>query len=204
MPAIYSSMKLMSFRVKQRDISDQPLVHLVCQVWALLILSGCNAFGDEESNARISSRGVDGADFGDSVSEVQSKLGTYDSWGFSDGVRAWRAYYYFEGPHDGMRLYFIEVLGLDENGDSAMVAGPLDFVTVHDRYDGRTAKDIGVGSSRDEVVRAYGEPHDVLGSYHFYCLGDRELNITIRQDTVNALHVGYHVYPIELPTYCNN
>lgn len=162
-------------------------------VFLLVLLPACDQSDPAESDARITEEGVDGVRFGDTPEEVLEKLGPYDAFANTDGVRAWQTYYYEEGFHKGLKIYFMEVDSVDENGHETVLPGPVDLFTVFGDYSGKTAEGIGIGSRQEEVRQAYGAPvkRSRTGKTHFYCFGERNMEIVILADTVASIHMGY-------------
>lgn len=187
------------------DSSRLSATELFLCVILLFAAAGCDSGTDTlsiEEAARISTAGVDGVRFGDTPEEVIEKLGPYDSFSISDGFyRSWSHYDYSEDGFVVLSIGFAE--GPDPTGSSGLVPSVVDYFSMHRSYPGTTRKGIGIGSTLDELIEAYGEPAHVVSnrtSYTF-CLGSRAFEVAIRADTVAAIHFGYYT-PIPALDFC--
>lgn len=167
---------------------------LSCILTLLLILAGCGLFGTEgdETNARISAEGVDGVRFGDTFAEVRRTLGPPTSDGYLDGnLRSWFHNYYNSGPHAGLMVGFY----LEFGPPDSLV--PVDAFALYPPFQGKTAEGIGIGSTTAELRHSWGEPEvlrDLAGTRKrmYYCMGTRDVEIAIVEDTVAAFFLGFN------------
>lgn len=181
---------------------SSPVKTIYAGVLALLLLvllpaSGCDS-GPKEDNARINARGVDGVEFGETPEEVLEKLGPYNAYGILEGLSGgWQYYEWEEGPNAGLQVNFSEVFVEDEQGNITLQLGIADVFTMSSLYQGKTRKGIGVGSTKEEVIQAYGTPvfsADFPPTNHnyFYCLQDKDLELLIEDEKVIGIVLGYH------------
>jgi hypothetical protein len=150
----------------------------------------------------IPCKGVDGVEFGDSIEEVQAKLGTSNfALGWTDGLyRGWRSINYNEGHYAGLDISFL----IKEDGATP---GPVDMFIIESPYQGKTREGIGLGSSLVDVKRTYGTPAYIdrgnSRDLYTYCFGEQHLNVGIRADSVFGMSIGYHIPMPEGETqYC--
>lgn len=167
-------------------------------VLLILFLAGCGILDSEISgtlDARIvPGLGVDGVHFGDSRDEVRAKLGPSNGGGITDGLYASHfASDYEEGPHAGLSVYFLE--------QPINTAGPVDILTVHAPYEGKTSEGVEIDSPVSDVREAYGVPRVVYGSEsserytYVYCINGSRLQIGFREDRVVGMGLGYYESP---------
>ncbi len=113
---------------------------------ALSLYSGCRnqVEGPEGgTSARIvPGKRIDGVALGDSKERVDGLLSKPDAQVWIDGMdRAWLGHDYREGRHVDLRVAF-----LDRGG----IHGPVDALSVHAPYDGKTKEGIGIVNPRWE------------------------------------------------------
>jgi hypothetical protein len=166
----------------------------------ILFLEGCNSLGTgslEGLEARIlPGSGIDGVNFGDSKETVLAKLGTADQGSIADGFyKSWFVGDYLKGPHAGLSVYFLE--------EPINTAGPIDLLTIHSPYSGKTKEGIGIDSPVNEVRAAFGEPKVIYNDYssekgvysYVYCMEGKRLQIGFREDHIEGMGLGYYKSP---------
>ncbi len=139
----------------------------------------------------IPCRGVDGVEFGDVLEEAKKIFGEPDGVSRADGIdRAWIVMGYENGAYAGLSIGFIENVG--ENS-----IGPADYFFMDEDYMGRTSKEIGIGSTVDEVIKSYGEPVKTKPSGdwldYFYCFGGKYLELMTDEGIVKRMSMGNYL-----------
>ncbi|MGA9120863.1 MAG: hypothetical protein WB699_15970 [Bacteroidota bacterium] len=139
--------------------------------------------------------GMEGVKLGDSKEEVLSKLGNPTVIGFADGqYRSWRSFDYYDGPHAGLAIDFLE----EPDGSF----GPVDAIAAATpsgtQYGGKTKEGIGIGSELKAVHQAYGMPEKTLNGGQgyirdYYCAGKKEFIVGYQDSLVTTMFIGYHV-----------
>jgi len=174
-------------------------------LWIILILTilfqqGCNSL-DTDSPDSVEARidpgeGIDGVRFGDSKETVKAKLGIADAGGITDGIYwSWYVYEYQKSIHAGLSVYLLE--------EPINTAGPVDILTVHEPFSGKTKENIGIGSQVQKVREAYGEQININDNYssekgvysYIFCLQGKRLQIDFKADTVSSIGLGYYKSP---------
>ncbi len=182
----------------------------------VLTLAGCDLFDPEVDEPEqftselrvIPSRGVDEVLYGQSYLNVVDVLGEPDS-GISTemplvGERTWLYIKYREGIYSGLTVYFIEQL----DDPSSSILHPVDWFSMDTLYTGKAYDGIGIGSTLEEIVAAYGtavrvDTLDLLGSTLdcYYCYEGKQLQLTTVDNVVTNMIVGYLKQVITNP--CN-
>jgi hypothetical protein len=173
---------------------------LLCAV-ALLTASSCDSVEDSPPSweaARIQPRGVDGAEFGMTMAEIEAILGESILGGFISGERGMIGLMFTAPNLRGLRLFF------DESGREDGLEYedlPLDLLYIENPYKGRMKNGLGVGSTLEEVHKQMGVPdyRRLLPSgksTEAYCFQDRNFYFHINSDTVHLLNVGFNT-PME-------
>jgi hypothetical protein len=170
---------------------------------AALILASCNITGNDKSpkcrpGLIVPGECIDGVKLGDSRERVERLLGKPTSSGWADGpYRAWRTYIYKPQGSDGLGL-FISFLYQGED----QPWGPVDAIRVFEPYTGKTREGIGIGSTLNEVLKAFGEPEHILESIsgdgyrqanYTWCYGTTKFTVGTLQDTVQVIFMGHYL-----------
>lgn len=181
----------------------------LCFALVLLVASSCRnpAGGDSERGGPgliIPGESIEGVKLGDSREEVEAMLGSPSNTGWADGLyRSHYAYSYYPPGIAGLGLsiYFI----IEE--DHAW--GPVDVLTAHAPYEGRTPEGLGIGSSLYDVREAYGKPDFSSGqvfqdggidSSYTYCIDDIKFYIGTVDDSVDVFSISPFVpYDVDHP-----
>jgi hypothetical protein len=163
----------------------------------LFFQAGCNSVDTDSSEARIVfGKSIDEVHFGDSKEIVQAKLGISDRGGIADGVYwNWFVSEYLKGSHAGLSVYFLE--------EPINTSGPVDILTVHSPYSGKTKEGIGIDASVNEVRGAFGEPKIIDDNYsseagtytYIYCIDGKRLQIGFKEDKVEGMGLGIYKSP---------
>lgn len=187
-------------------MQKQLLANLLLSLF-LCVFGSCDFLRSNSEPARVSEQGVDGVHFGDTKSEAERIFGPSDSGGWADGsVRSWISARYYEGPYAGLSFFVIDRDGVPSSEE------PVDIFGITFPYSGKTAKNIGIGSTLMEVKEAYGMPVDSANANNnpdifqlTYCLGERDLDFLIKSDTVSNMFLGYYEpLPPSAKQFCNN
>lgn len=146
----------------------------------------------------VPGKSIEGVNLGDSWEVVEQKIGNPTMGGIADGnYRSWIAANYMEGPHAGLSIYYI-----NNSYDSR---GPVDLITASAPYSGKTKEGIEIGSSLNNVRKAYGNPKNTLlfpdrGSiFDYYCFYGKMLLIHYKDSTATGISIGYFI-PMEQDT----
>lgn len=120
-------------------------------------LLSCADLGPEgEAPRLIPGSSVDGVQFGMSWEEVVRLLGGGYAFGSFDGVPfSGTILGYLTGEHAGLSMWF------PEWGEIPSTWGPVIAIEVNESYSGKTREGVGIGSTREQVRAAFGNP----GSY---------------------------------------
>jgi hypothetical protein len=175
------------------------LKRALCIVLLLLLLPSisCKDKGTEPTEEGgigiiVPGKGIEGINLGDSKDDVKQKLGTPSEAGLADGIyRSWLVYDYFEGPHAGLSVYFIE-----EDNTSY---GPIDELVAVAPYSGKTREGIGLGTTLNDVHKIYGKPKNELlqPAEHwvedFYCFNGKKLEIHYVDSVITTMSIGYYI-----------
>lgn len=172
----------------------------------MLMLTGCDLFNPEVDKPDeftdelrvIPSIGVDGVLYGESYPNVVAVLGEPDSSISVNasvvGERTWLFIKYREGVYAGLSIYFIEHLDVPYSG----IVHPVDWFSMDTLYTGKAYDGIGIGSTLEEIVSAYGtavridtlnQSGSTLDCY--FCYGDKQLQLTTVDSVVTNMIVGY-------------
>jgi hypothetical protein len=187
-------------------ISFEMVTPILGAVWALLLLSCSNpadSTGPELDSGGpgiiVPGESIDGVRLGDSRERVEKLLGEPSGIGWADGMRGWRTYRYKppETEGGGLGILFIE--------EEDLSWGPVDAFNVDKPYDGKTPQGIGIGSTLEEIIEAYGEPDDIPedvivdGTHrlqHTYCFDSVKFTIGMHNQVVRGFFIGFFI-PIE-------
>lgn len=138
---------------------------------------GCDSDANQQIQSRITSTGVDGFLFGDSLGSVRASLG--DPSG---------------------RLFFSIYQGFTWSDSFFVVTtGPLEFQSpiegfaMDNGYSG-SYQGVGIGSSYAQMVASLGEPDTVILEYfEIFCLEQNYLQFGIAADTVRNIFYGKRI-----------
>lgn len=174
--------------------------------WVLLVLSCSNPLNSSKEDLGgpgivIPGESVDGVKLGDTRDRVEEILGPHSNIGWGDGItRGWRIYQYKPPGSEGLGL---TISFIYQGEDKSW--GPVDKLTAHKPYEGKTPDGIGIGSTLGEVRKAYGEPDyipsDIIvdGTHRLqytYCYDSIKFTIGMDDQVVIGFFIG-HFIPIE-------
>lgn len=163
-----------------------------------IVTVACNDIGEFHIPPRIiPGVSIDGVRLGDLPETVEREFGKVP-YGSGEGGfgKAWFIGWYRDGPHAGLKIFYIDLLFLGQPSQ----AGPVDKIVVQAPYEGKTEKGIGIGSSVSQLHAAYGAPFEVwtsdnyLHGQDFYCTGDIWLEYNFQDSIVISIAMGvlYH------------
>lgn len=176
--------------------------HKLTAIVSLMFLMSCNILGSDTESSDcgpgiiIPGECIEGVKLGDSREQVDKLLGEPRTIGWTDGLyRAWRTYAYSPSPGFGLAISFI-YYGEDQPW------GPVDMIIIQEPYVSKTPEGIGIGSTLDEVLRAYNEPDFVQEGFngdggkqgnYLWCHGTTKFTIGTLNDTVTGFFMGNHI-----------
>lgn len=174
-------------------MDSRRLLFALILVSLLLTSPGCDQSDPSESNARITEDGVDGVKFGDTIIDIRRILGDPQVISHLDGpLRSWYGAGYTTGEHAGLTVYSINIAGQPDT------TVPVDAFVIRAPFGGQTSKGIEIGSTKQGLVDAFGEPELVrtldntsIEAYHF-CAGKRDIEARVESDTVLTLTYGFY------------
>jgi len=178
-------------------------------VFIAFLTISCSIVGSKEDKDEckpgviIPGECFEGVRLGDTLDRVEEILGKPVTIGWAEGIyRGWIVYVYKPQGTAGIGLE-ISFIMLEENKPW----GPVDAIISGELYTGRTIKGIGVGSTFEEVLTAYGEPdhrqeyldgHGEFQGNYIWCYGTIRFVISVRDELVRSFFMGYHIpFPVE-------
>jgi hypothetical protein len=181
-------------------------VHRLVSAFIVIFLAGsCTDEGETYIPPRIvPGKSIDGIRIGDSREAVEAKLGRIAGFGNAEGYagKGWYVAKYDTGVHAGLAVYFIDLAYLGQNS----APGLVDEIGMRSPYDGRTDKNVGIGSSLAEIRQLHGPPKSIWTPNQqyqedTYCFGNMGFSFFYRDSIVNMMFMGV-LYPTPIDTIC--
>jgi hypothetical protein len=139
-----------SFTVLVQSL-EETTPQIVKQIFTELVIDDNTTINFELEEARILLyKSIDGIKIGDDSLTVIQKLGEPSDIRPAGDCECY-AFYYFEFPYDILRISFLK------NAPRDSIYSVVDL-RVYNNYEGKFTEGIGLGYSRDEVLRVLGEP----------------------------------------------